>query len=290
MASAIDPNVIGAGNVSKEQVRAQLEFARLEISALQALLAPPVGALMPFAGSTAPARYLLCTGQAVSRLTYSALFAVIGTTYGIGDNTTTFNVPDLRGRAVFGVDGGANRLTTAIGGVANALGATGGDERLHAHLHPITPVVHAHNIIQNAHTHGVVDPGHAHSVFDPGHIHGGLVGSSGTHSHEITGDPANGTAAGVDWKHLPATPNSAGSYGSTNAAGEHTHGINILTNTTNVGINGSGTGVTLALANAGITATEAVSSGITGTNNSGAGGSQNVPPAIALNYIIAAGV
>lgn len=94
----------------------------------------PTGTVNSYAGSSAPSGWLLCAGQAVSRTTYAALFAVIGTTYGAGDTTTTFNLPDLRGRAIAGKDdmGGvaANRLTGALtGGVnGNALGNAGGNE------------------------------------------------------------------------------------------------------------------------------------------------------------------
>ena len=62
----------------------------------------PVGMIVSFAGSTAPTGWLLCQGQAVSRTTYAKLFAVIGTTYGSGDGSTTFNVPDMRGRFPLG--------------------------------------------------------------------------------------------------------------------------------------------------------------------------------------------
>lgn len=56
----------------------------------------PIGAIIPFGGSVVPSGYLLCNGQAVSRTTYAELFAVIGTAFGKGDESTTFNVPDLR--------------------------------------------------------------------------------------------------------------------------------------------------------------------------------------------------
>src|SRR5947209_3792877 len=62
----------------------------------------PTGSLLPFAGTAAPTGYLLCDGSAVSRTTEAALFAVIGTAYGKGDGSTTFNLPDMRGRAAFG--------------------------------------------------------------------------------------------------------------------------------------------------------------------------------------------
>ena len=55
-----------------------------------------IGSIIPFGGSVVPSGYLLCNGQAVSRTEYSELFAVIGTAYGKGNNSTTFNVPDLR--------------------------------------------------------------------------------------------------------------------------------------------------------------------------------------------------
>lgn len=95
--------------------------------------AVPAGGVMPFAGSTAPAGWLLCYGQAVSRSQYGELFAVLGTSYGSGDGSTTFNLPDLRGRVVAGVDnmGGsaASRLTsTTITGGADAVGEVGGSQ------------------------------------------------------------------------------------------------------------------------------------------------------------------
>lgn len=109
----------------------------------------PVGSLMDYAGSTAPSGWLLCYGQAVSRTTYSALFTALGTTYGVGDGSTTFNIPDCRGRARAGKDnmGGtsADRLTGLSGGVnGDVLGAVGGLEthtlttaQLAAHTHTV---------------------------------------------------------------------------------------------------------------------------------------------------------
>jgi microcystin-dependent protein len=96
--------------------------------------AVPAGAVMPFAGADAPAGWLLCAGQVVSRSQFGELFATIGTTYGAGDGSTTFALPDLRGRVVAGVDtmgGGTrpNRLTsTTITGGADAVGEVGGGQ------------------------------------------------------------------------------------------------------------------------------------------------------------------
>lgn len=93
----------------------------------------PVGMVSPHGGSAAPSGWLLCYGQNVSRTTYAALFTAISTTYGAGDGSTTFGLPDLRGRVVAGQDdmGGssANRLTGLTGGIdGDVLGGTGGDE------------------------------------------------------------------------------------------------------------------------------------------------------------------
>jgi microcystin-dependent protein len=83
--------------------------------------AVPIGVVNPFAGATAPSGWLLCFGQTVSRTQYSGLFLTIGTTYGAGDGSTTFALPDLRGRTIAGEDdmGGtaANRLTSGGSGI-----------------------------------------------------------------------------------------------------------------------------------------------------------------------------
>ena len=105
----------------------------------------PAGILAPFAGSTAPDGWLLCDGSAVSRTTYSSLFAVIAATYGAGDGSTTFTLPDLRGRMALGLDnmGGTSRdIVTAA--TADTLGAETGEEMhqltvdelaSHSHIH-----------------------------------------------------------------------------------------------------------------------------------------------------------
>jgi microcystin-dependent protein len=94
----------------------------------------PLGGFMPFISSTPPnSSFVLPYGQAISRSTYSTLFALCSTTFGTGDGSTTFNLPDLRGRFIVGKDdmGGsaASRVTTAGGGVDGAtLGASGGGQ------------------------------------------------------------------------------------------------------------------------------------------------------------------
>ena len=114
----------------------------------------PAGVVFDFAGSTAPDGWLLCYGQAVSRTTYAHLFAIISTTYGTGDGSTTFNVPDLRGRIPVGKDnmGGsaASRMTSGGSGVdGETLGAVGGGQ-----THTlVTGELASHGHTQNAHQH-----------------------------------------------------------------------------------------------------------------------------------------
>lgn len=154
------------------------------------------GTILPYGGSSAPSGFLFCFGQAVSRSTYADLFAVIGTTFGAGDGSTTFNIPDLRGRIPAGQDdmGGtaANRLTGQPGGVdGDMLGAAGGDE------------THSLTIVEM-----------------PSHPHSGTTDSSGTHTHPVSGEsPQNNSAVG---------PINAGYTGTsvsrdTDSAGSHTH-------------------------------------------------------------------
>ena len=105
--------------------------AKLDPAAVSVLM--PTGSIMSFAGASAPTGYLLCDGAAISRSTYSTLFGVLATTYGSGDGSSTYNIPDLRGRVIAGQDdmGGAsaNRLTGLTGGVdGDVLGGSGGAE------------------------------------------------------------------------------------------------------------------------------------------------------------------
>ena len=130
------------------------------------------GTIVPFGGATVPTDWLLCYGQAISRTTYETLFAVVSTTYGVGNGTTTFNLPDLRGRTPGGKDdmGGtaASRLTTAGSGVNGAsLGASGGAE------------THTLSTAQM--------PSHTHSYIGGANVAGsGTVGAAGQSANGYT--------------------------------------------------------------------------------------------------------
>lgn len=104
------------------------------------------GIIQMFAGATPPSGWLVCDGSAVSRTTYATLFAAIGTTWGTGDGSTTFNLPDLRGRAPIGAGTGSG-LTERTLGTQNI-----GSENVQAHTHSISRTTNV----------AVSDSGHTH--------------------------------------------------------------------------------------------------------------------------------
>lgn len=174
----------------------------------------PIGTILDFAGSSAPSYFLLCYGQAISRTAYAALFAVIGTTYGVGDASTTFNLPDCRGRVAAGKDnmGGtsANRLTNQSGGLnGDTLGDTGGEE---------TVTLTSSQM-----------PSHTHTFSD-------TTSSDGAHTHTVTGS-AGGTilafSSSASNLNVPSGSN-VGSAGTLTAAsnGAHTHTVSGTTSST----------------------------------------------------------
>lgn len=135
----------------------------------------PPGLVLSFAGPAAPTGYLLCQGQTVSRAAYAALYAALGgaaSPWGQGDGSTTFGVPDLRGRTIIGAG-------TGVGLTARAIAALVGTE---THL-LIVAEIPAHTHIQNSHTH--IQDAHTHT--QNAHTHGagggggsGFLADSGT--------------------------------------------------------------------------------------------------------------
>lgn len=153
-----------------------------------------IGEVRAFAGPQAaiPGQWYECYGEAVDRTQFASLFAVIGTTWGIGDGSTTFNLPDLRGRTLFGVDdmGGtpAGRITSGVAGFPGSLGSSGGSQFLQQHNHAVN------------------DPTHTHALTDPGHNHGTTEATqflvflgSGGNSNVVSGSTFGGnTNTAVD--------------------------------------------------------------------------------------------
>lgn len=110
------------------------------------------GSIVMFAGSTAPAGWLICDGTAVSRSEYSAIFATIGTSFGEGDGSTTFNLPDLSGRVMIGSSN--DHPVASIGGEENHNLAT---SELPSH---------SHSVGQHGHSSGITitTPALSHSI------------------------------------------------------------------------------------------------------------------------------
>lgn len=167
----------------------------------------PIGVVVDFAGTVAPTGWLMCYGQAVSRSTYDDLFSVIGTTFGVGDGSTTFNLPDLRGRVTAGKDdmGGtsADRLTNQTGGLnGDTMGASGGSEthtlttaQLAAHTHDSGTLATASG---GAHTHSATYwgiPQSGYTLEEGNDVNLGPASaattSSGAHTHTMSGATAS---------------------------------------------------------------------------------------------------
>lgn len=128
-----------SANTVIESAKVNANFAELQDDIATT---PPIGSVIPYAGSAAPDGYLIADGAEISRTTYSDLFAVIGTTYGVGDGSTTFTLPNLKGRIPVGKSATDTEFDT--------LGETGG-----AKTHTLTSAeMPSHTHAQNAHGHG----------------------------------------------------------------------------------------------------------------------------------------
>lgn len=212
----------------------------------------PSGAIFAFPTSTPPTGYLACDGQAVSRTTYSDLFTLIGTMYGAGDGSTTFNLPDYNGQFLRGFDNGAgidpdatSRTDRGDGTTGDAVGTKQANET-QAHNHTVNPPAtnsnttgaHAHTVnppatntsTAGAHTHSVDPPAtntntagnHNHSVDPPNTS----TSSNGNHTHTMPGYHLSGGGNQIPWYNW-ANSNMANNTNTTSASGNHTHTVNI---------------------------------------------------------------
>lgn len=175
----------------------------------------PTGSIIMYAGSTAPAsgEWLLCDGTAVSRTTYASLFATIGTTYGSGDGSTTFNVPDMRQRFPLG---------KAVSGTGSTLGGTGGNID-HNHTLP----AHYHGMGTGADLAAVSNGAHTHTISDPA-ASGGAFSEFFTKYNGVNGDVGggnNGTKYDLGSVAIQTTSNGAHTHSMTGSIGLVTGGV-----------------------------------------------------------------
>jgi microcystin-dependent protein len=234
----------------------------------------PSGVIFSYGGSSAPTGFLLCDGTAISRTTYSDLYAIIGTSYGVGDGSTTFNVPNLKGK----IPVGYNSSDTSY----DNLGETGGAKTYdlsHTHTGPS----HTHTGPNHSHT-----IAHTHTATTGGASDGNTTSTASDHSHSYSGSGNTGASpntsdmnTGDENATRPSTSHihSFSWSGTTGNSGSHNH----TTTDHNHSLTTSGSSV----ANTGDAGTGAT--GASGTDNTGSGGSSTqsvLNPYLVVNYII----
>lgn len=215
----------------------------------------PAGIIQQFGGTSAPTGYLICDGSAVSRTNYSSLFTAIGTSYGAGDGSTTFNLPDLRQRVPVGKHSS---------GTFSMLGGTGGAENTTLSVSNLPS--HAHDVNPASFTSGS-ESSHTHSINPPSTT----TSSDGNHTHSYV-DEHESSRDQVDYPDETwVSDTQTAETKTTGSAGSHTHTVNIASFTS-----GAGSSHTHAVDVPNTTST-AVGSGTSFSN---------VQPYIVVNYII----
>ena len=275
------------------------------VAIASAVAAFPPGTLRISACPTPDPGWLVCDGSAVSRTAYAALFAAIGVAHGPGDGSTTFNLPDARGRSLIGVGAGP-------GLTARTLGAKGGTEHeslslaqlpahthvgaahTHAmaqHLHSIA--THTHSIAQHSHgigqhAHGLSQ--HTHSLSDHSHTlqadQGRHAGGGGFEPFTVSFDNG-GTPAGLGGTNATARSTSGvvGGPGATGTGGPTSTATGGPTSTVTGGPTSTGFGGSSSTSAGGATSTG--SAGADATSSVGSGDTHpNMPPWLAVQCLI----
>lgn len=189
---AAHPNGLGSAIVQIETVLgdgtslkgSKTDLAtRLAVQMSAAGIIVPIGTIDMYGGASAPTGWLLCDGTAVNRTTYVDLFGVIGTSYGTGDGSTTFNLPDMRGRVPAGVG-------TGSGGGTSGTGLPSGGSALTAVSRGTWKGTE--NAVNISHTHTLTDPGHLHTYTDAT-AGGGITTNSGAANGATANTSSNTT-------------------------------------------------------------------------------------------------
>ena len=244
----------------------------------------PVGTIVGTGRSTAPPGWMFCNGAAVSRISFDDLFAAIGTQFGAGDGSSTFTLPDMRGRVAVG---SGSHVDVGLGDSDAVAEADRTPNHAHGipHAHSIShthTISHVHSM---AHNHDLSN--HAHGVVD--HVHG--IGSDGNHGHTFAGGVtllSNSRGASPGTLQTLYAPGKTEQAIAVDVGGAHSHG--------------GATGGASALATGGpnVNATGASSAANTGSpSNSSSGGASvadtgsfggisqvGSPPYQTINYMI----
>lgn len=234
----------------------------------------PSGAVIAFAGASAPSGWLLCDGSAVSRSTYADLFTAISTNYGAGDGSTTFNVPDLRRRTPYGK------------GTSDSLGTSDGvaeGSRSLSHTHSVPAHYHGKGTlnITSSGTH-TTSISHDHASFNAT----GYTGYDGAHTHGINSGETGGSGSNryVLKSVGPTYITTAGGVQIIQTSATHRHSITLGVNVPSFSANSASTGAHTHASSSFSGSVGATGSGIDGDSEM-TSGSATLPHLI-MNYII----
>lgn len=227
----------------------------------------PVGATQGWLTATAPAGWLLLDGSQKNRVTYKGLFDVIGTTFGAGDGSTTFTLPDMRGRFFLGkAAAGTGSVLAEVGGTIDHTHTAGA-----GNTGATTPAISGSTAGATATisgSTGSTSPG-TDSQGSHTHTHSGTTGPATTTQYGTTAGPGDGNGS-VHVHNFSGTTDSGGAHSHTVSSHSHSNG--------SLGVDSHLHGVgTLAVASH----THSLGAGVTGTAN---------PPYLAGNWIVFAGV
>lgn len=182
-------NLTLVGNPSTTNMAANKGYVDTQIAAITPIDMTPAGTVIWTARNTAPTGYVKANGAAISRTTYSALFSAIGTTFGSGDGSTTFNVPDLRGEFVRGWDDGRGIDTSRTFGSAQSSA-----NLAHQHTGTTSGVGnHSHLLGRFSGNSNVNSQSDRYALATNNNIGPDSTQGAGAHDHTFTTDSSGGT-------------------------------------------------------------------------------------------------
>lgn len=227
-----------------------------EVKTQSGVAVVPVGVIQMYIATNPPSGWFVCDGSAVSRITYSNLFNLVGTSYGVGDGSTTYNLPDIRGRSPLGMGAGAGLTARSLGEKTGTETSALVSNNIPAHVHNVNPPSTASGTESLDHFHAADPPATASGTESATHTHNynmlyNYVGGDGF------SDPGSRT-----WDTLTSTTENQ----------THTH-------TTDISSFNTG----------GKSATHTHTSDITAFNSSSSGAGtavNNMAPVVVVNYII----